>query len=442
MKISNYTFLFSNEESYYIYNSLSNALMEIDGSFYTSLLRSKTQKNDISEEIIVEKDFFKILNEKRFIVENDKDEFLLYKSIINCYRNSKILDLTIAPTMDCNYSCSYCFESSKGHVYMNKSIEDSIVSFVQKQEEIQNVNITWFGGEPLMAIDIIEELYNKLSLIKNKKFTCGMITNGFFISEEVIRTLLKINILYLQITLDGNKDNHNKIKYTASCPDTFSRTISNIDLVAKLAPEIKINIRVNLDKNNSQDYVKLFELITNRYKNNPNISILPAFTLENQVINDNLLKSTLFTRIERSKFIIELFKQYKIATPFSQYPRNGFVECSIRNKNVLVVDPEGYIYKCWEIIGNKDYAVGKLDVEGKIINTNYILLNRYLYGADPLESKACSSCEYLPICAGGCPHSRIENEYYEKHKDTCTHLKGFLPDILKIHMMKEEVESL
>lgn len=116
------------------------------------------------------------------------------------------------------------------------------------------------------------------------------------------------------------------------------------------------------------------------------------------------------------------------------YPDSSFTECSIRNKHTFTIDPEGYLYKCWEIIGDQKYAIAKLDSEGTIQSIDQKILNRYLYAADPLEDKTCSKCPYLPICFGGCPHKRIENIFKDKHYDTCTYLKGSLKEFIKIHL--------
>ncbi|WP_280697228.1 SPASM domain-containing protein [Dysgonomonas sp. PF1-14] len=98
-----------------------------------------------------------------------------------------------------------------------------------------------------------------------------------------------------------------------------------------------------------------------------------------------------------------------------------------------------YIYKCWEIIGNKQYAVGKL-IDGEIKEINHIMLNRQMYGADPIEDKTCSKCSYLPVCNGGCPIQRIENEFENGNNDMCTFYKDFLPEFMKIHLaLKKKV---
>lgn len=113
MKISKYTFLFDCKNSeFYIYNTLSNALVELDKSSYEYLSNLKDSKEISQKEL--DPELYKVLVTKKFITENDQDDFLLYKSVITLQRSSKsMMHLTIAPTMDCCFKCNYCFEKYK-----------------------------------------------------------------------------------------------------------------------------------------------------------------------------------------------------------------------------------------------------------------------------------------------------------------------------------------
>jgi uncharacterized protein len=135
MKISKYTFLFSSGEEYYVYNTLSNALIGIDKDSYDILIQIQLEKSKIKESDI-DKELYDVLEEKRFTAENDKDEFLVYKSMIDAQRNSlNHMHLTIAPTMDCNFSCHYCFEK-KEKTYITSEIIDSLLEYLKQQKKL------------------------------------------------------------------------------------------------------------------------------------------------------------------------------------------------------------------------------------------------------------------------------------------------------------------
>lgn len=438
MRTSKYTFLFTIEECSYLYSTLTNSLVEVDDAVLEELRCARRESRNIDESIFDE-DTIKVLIDKRFVAENDFDEFLSYKRNIVSRRSSDgELNITIAPTMDCNYSCHYCFEERRDS-YMTDEVQESIVRFVRKQDHTNQVKIQWFGGEPLLAIDRIKALYRELKAIEGKQYTSGIITNGFLLNDENIKALKELDISYLQITMDGLKETHNRIKYAEGCLDTFSVTLGNIDRVLELAPEIFVNIRVNINKENADEFVKLYGLLLERYGHNRNMMITPGIVQDFE--NNTLCRSSdckLFAREDVMRFTSELWDRYEIKTHLALYPTNRYNECGIRNRNVLAFDPEGNVYKCWEIIGKEKYAVGKLEATGDISVVNVTMLNRYLYGADPIDDTKCQACSYLPVCHGGCPHHRIESKFEGKSMDTCTYLKGNLPELMRIHLGSKE----
>ena len=438
MKISKYTFMFDeNGQEYYVYNTLSNALMEIDKESYSLLFESRnTQKLSTAD---FDEDLWEALCINNIISDNDTDDYLKYKaSITNIRKQRTGMHLTLAPTMDCCFRCHYCFEKYKEKKYMTPEIMDQIIKYVTSYPELKNIKITWFGGEPLMAVPQIEEFYDKFRDIWQEPFISNIITTGYHIDKESIRVMQKVGISSVQITLDGMKETHNKVKHLPSGEDVFERILSNIELLNDSAPEINITIRVNLTLENKEEYIPLHKLCLTRFYGRSNITISPAFVLDRGTgdicrSNNNIF----FGHIERSKFILNLAKN-GINSVFVRYPEPFFNECAIRNEMAIAFDPEGYAYKCWEVIGNKEYAIGKLNDDGILTDINQTILNRQLYGADTFDDPICSQCKYLPICNGGCPIQRIENKFEGGHNDCCSHYKGFMPDFLKIHIARKK----
>lgn len=441
MKISKYTFMFDeNGQEYYVYNTLSNALMEIDKESYSLLFESRnTQKLSTAD---FDEDLWEALCINNIISDNDTYDYLKYKaSITNIRKQRTGMHLTLAPTMDCCFRCHYCFEKYKEKKYMTPEIMDQIIKYVTSYPELKNIKITWFGGEPLMAVPQIEEFYDKFRDIWQEPFISNIITTGYHIDKESIRVMQKVGISSVQITLDGMKETHNKVKHLPSGEDVFERILSNIELLNDSAPEINITIRVNLTLENKEEYIPLHKLCLTRFYGRSNITISPAFVLDRGTgdicrSNNNIF----FGHIERSKFILNLAKN-GINSVFVRYPEPFFNECAIRNEMAIAFDPEGYAYKCWEVIGNKEYAIGKLNDDGILTDINQTILNRQLYGADTFDDPICSQCKYLPICNGGCPIQRIENKFEGGHNDCCSHYKGFMPDFLKIHIARKKAQE-
>jgi uncharacterized protein len=433
MKISKYTFLFDIDNTeFYVYSTLSNALVEIDEDSYRSLLIAKNNKLDIvSSE--ADDELYNILALKKFITENDIDSFLYYKSILTGQRaNQSHMHLTIAPTMDCCFRCHYCFEEHKEKSYMPEDVMDSIIKHLNSLSSKPELKLTWFGGEPLMALPLMKQFYEKLKAEYKKPIGSNVITTGYHIDGNAVRIMQDIGVSQVQITLDGMRDTHNNVKVTPNCKDVFSKVLDNVELLLSTS-DIHVVFRINLTEQNKHEYVELYNYLLNRFQQFRNKGISPGFVM-NRGACDNSNENIFFTSKKATQFVLDLYHKHQIHSPFLRYPSRFFNECAIKNVMSMSFDPEGYAYKCWEIIGNKKYAIGKLNEDGRIEAINQVIFNRHLYGADPLEDTVCSKCKYLPVCNGGCPIQRIENIFENKKNDCCTFYKGKMEEFLKIHL--------
>ena len=170
----------------------------------------------------------------------------------------------------------------------------------------------------------------------------------------------------MQITLDGLRDTHNKIKFTEDCDDAFTKVLNNIDKTCEMFPEIHIVIRTNLTKTNAHEYHELQKLIQTRFTGK-NVSIVPAF-VEDRNNCGRLKNPNMFTARESPKYILDLAGK-GVDTPQINYPAKYFCECAIRNAYSFSFDPEGKLYKCWEHIGESKYAIGVVNKEFPILST-------------------------------------------------------------------------
>lgn len=437
MKISKYSFQFVANNNKYVYNSLTNALLEIDEQTYDILTDNinKTACNFYK----LDREAYDVFLQNGIITENDTDDFLKYKSAIYSQRKyAEFMHLTITPTMDCCFRCYYCFEKHTDSSYISNETIDNIVAYINRQHDVKRIKITWFGGEPLMAQDKIELFYKKFHNIANRftSVNSNIITTGYHINPKTIQLLKSIGISSMQITLDGKKETHNRIKHLNG-EDVFSKVWDNISLMKELAPEIEVVIRVNLTKDNSDEFIELLQKFHTDFKNIKNIAIAPAFVM-NRNNAEECCGSKLFSHAEKSEFTLKLASN-GINSPFLNYPEHFFNECAIRNNVAISFDPEGFAYKCWEVIGNKEYAIGRLNENGEITDINEKNLNRQLFGAEAIEDPVCSHCKYLPICNGGCPIQRIQNKFEGANNNTCTYLKGYLPDFFKYHILHRKL---
>lgn len=397
MRLSRFNQVFIHNDSYYLYNSLSNSLWNITENFYYAILNNTIDYSDDN-----------IMNNKSFIsskiLSNDSEEL---KKIIDIYnRKSSSREevyLTIAPTMDCNFACNYCFEKNKVRDYMSTEVEDAIISFVKNKMNLKKLTVCWFGGEPTLAINQILSLTEKFISLNLDTFKSNMITNGFEL-DKLLPYFEIINLESLQITLDGIGEVHNIQRPHKKNKNSFEKIIYNLDSlvnnieIGKIKP-ICINIRVNINTGNCTEYKNVYHYIINRYSYK-NIFVYPGFihhTPNNQKI------SSCFTKDKMKLFLLKESNIDVISKML--YPSNLFYYCSACSKYSFVIDSRGYCYKCWEDIGNIKESIGNI-LEDEIVESfkNIDYVNR----SNKYQNNECLKCNILPIC-NTCPKEYIGN---------------------------------
>lgn len=420
---SRYNILFEREGVYLFYNSLSNAFAELPEETYCLLTRCKAgEEFSVSNETLKDN-----LKRMKAIVNSDDEEILETKYRLMLHRfDNQLISLTINPTLGCNFACPYCFEKNHRNVFMTDEVEDGIVEFIRRKTEAKKIDITWFGGEPLLAFQRIISLTHKLQSL-GLKYNAGMITNGYLLDAPIIIKLKELAIRKIQITVDGLEEEHNRRRYLKNGEPTFDRIVKNISLLDKLAPDIRVNIRVNIDSDNMNNFVHIFDYFYQKHYTN--IVVTPGF-VEDQAGDNNCA----FNSEKKFSFLTDLFQKYGIDFN-SFYPSYGVSECSIRNSNVMVIGPEGEIYKCWNDVGRQDRIIG--DVWGKISNKKLLL--HYLIGADLYDDPQCKECILLPVCSGGCPYKRIMWQAGEiDRKEVCPIMNLDIKTHLWLHYLSKK----
>lgn len=434
MKISHYSAFIAVEKGNFIYNSLSNSLIKTESELFEKIKNFKTfefTENDLKED----SETIDMLKKAYIIIENKLDDLLEYQAAIWTRRRvNDVHNITIAPTMDCNYRCYYCFETQV-HDYISDDTISRISKYINKLTNPRHINLTWFGGEPLLAFNQIKILTKQLLISEDTTTNFNIITNGYYMDQNVVDELQNLKINSIQISIDGLYDQYNRVKSMKNDKNCFDTLIKNIDYFAEKNKDISLMIRVNLDKNLKEDFHKIVNFFIQRYPNNTNIFPHAAF-LKNICNTTHESRACHFcNEKDKSEFAVEMFQ--KTQNKSFLYPDNNFCECAIRNQNSWAFGSDGSVYKCWENIGNNEDKVGFINEDGEIQITDWAKLNRFLYGADPLNNANCKECFYLPICYGGCPHQRILEEFENIPEEKCAKYCDYMD-----HYLKEYINSL
>ena len=258
-KFSKYNHLIELDENIYGYNAYSGGFCKFNDNIKAIIKNINFKDNeDINKLNTLPESIINELKKGRFIIDENIDEFSAIKTkhFLTRFSDTNSLGLTLIPTLACNFRCTYCFEADKGYenIKMNDDVINQVLTLIENRlKENGNLNIVWFGGEPLLAFDIIEKMQIRiLEIVERKKLNLNtaIITNGYLLTEEISNSLNKLKINFVQITLDGSKEVHNKKRFLVNREGTFDKIILNILNSNK---NLKINIRVNIEKDNIND---------------------------------------------------------------------------------------------------------------------------------------------------------------------------------------------
>ncbi len=406
MKSSNYNILFDHNGKKLAFNSMTCALAEVNDKFFRLL--NEIEHNNFHEENLSEEDLSVLENMKKggFITDDcfDEIEFLKFKSYQGKFKTDS-LGLTIAPTFACNFACPYCYESTRNEI-MSQDVMDAVCNEVQKAaERKKNVHISWYGGEPLLAKNVIwnlSEQFLKSCETTGTYYSAAIVTNGYLIDDETVNNFLKYKINKVQITIDGPPDIHNnRRKLKNSSKPTFDITLKNVKKV--LDSGINVAIRINVDKTNEERVEELLDILLDYKLENAYVYLghVQSSTEACQSISGDCLttKDYALKFVDFEKTLIE--KGFN-PNNYPSYPRARSNNCGADAISSKVIAPDGSLYKCWHDMSDKNMSIGNIKDMSDVTDKNIMTQVNYLLFT-PFKNEECLRCNVLPLCMGGCP---------------------------------------
>ena len=152
------------------------------------------------------------------------------KRLLRGRKNGYIIFTTTA----CNARCYYCFEHGYVPVTMTEETARKAAEYIEAHANGE-VTLTWFGGEPLVNTKAIDSITAYLAE-RGISFRSHIVTNAWLFTPELIQRAKKQwHLENAQITLDGTRENYNRIKaYVNGDADDYSRVLGNIKALAEM----------------------------------------------------------------------------------------------------------------------------------------------------------------------------------------------------------------
>jgi uncharacterized protein len=398
MKPSRYNYYvpYKKDEAIIFFNGISKSIFSIPENEFKIFHDVVSYPDTFKEQYPY---FWNTLLNLGFIVDDDKDEIAFVEQEFYKKINTPKCTLMIFPTYQCNFSCWYCVQHHTDE-YMNSDVIEKIKKHIETytiKNKIEELELSWFGGEPLLFFD---ECVFEISLFamdfckkNNIKFTNSITTNGYLITEEMLYKMKEINLNSFQITIDGCREQHNQVRNHSGLP-SFDKILSNIVKILNVMPDSSMILRFNYTNDNiiaSQIIEEVNSCVPLEYREKIKSLLRKVWQIEEDEINVEALEDihTSFLEHNYKSFNPEIAKSYE--------------SCYAEEIHFNTIFPDGSVDKCGNI--SRENARGKLNSSGEIIwNAPLSYYEENIFTQK--EKYPCSKCKYLPLCMGPCPSRR------------------------------------
>lgn len=174
-------------------------------------------------------------------------------------------------------------------------------------------------------------------------------------------------------------------RYYGDSADIFRTLIQNIGKL--LSHEVHVDIRLNLDSENSDDCINVAEYLKRTYPNNPYLNVYPAYLSSE--------KNTVKSSVERLKYFQRIYDLYPPERSLlTSMPKTN--TCFYQQQKAFVIDTDGSILCCDRDVGRQKTKISSI----YDISSFDIICNQKR--SIPEKRSCCQKCVYYPKCLGGC----------------------------------------
>lgn len=385
-----------------VFNTLNGKLRRVSHS--VSVLLTADRVDQQAADFELELTLVQLVQDG-FLIDSDLDELatLRFQNAIGRFRQDQMV-LTVMPTLGCNLNCRYCFENHVPKVMSDETAEQLLKYYQDHLPGKKQVEITWFGGEPLLELSRTANLnraFRELAMDQGTAFRGSIVTNGYLLREDAIRLLEESGISEIQITLDGLPEAHNLRKGIRDTPrhERYFRLLKQIHTLVDRG--FTTVVRVNLDQENSGELEAFFRLMSDYqlhqvffypaqvYSYDDTSAPPPAGYLDTKAFTDVKLQ------------FLHLLIDHGFRVDFNRILRLSRTHyCAASQLESQVVAPDGYLYKCWTQTDDPRLSTGQLS--SPTITRRQRQTKAEWLNWSPFDFSACRACQILPLCMGGC----------------------------------------
>ena len=287
------------------------------------------------------------------------------------------LELYINSTEHCNFRCKYCYEDfSKGR--MPQSVVESVKQFMVKQTAgRKRLYLNWFGGEPLMATDVVLDISRHAKTICEDRgiaLSGSVTTNGWYLGVAAMSDLLSAGLTFYQITLDGDRESHDRMRVRADGKGTFDTIWSNLLALHETDLEFSILLRVHLRPGNLASIRTLFYSVQEKLRADKRfvLGLHPLLNLGGptqgsfETLTDEECSDMCAALKREFGDDLMVYGDGMNAEDSAKAEGCGLAVCYACKSNAFLIRSDGSIGKCTVALDKDFNSVGFLQADGEI----------------------------------------------------------------------------
>lgn len=409
-----------------ILNSFSSALLQFTGTTANKVFDALNGLNICDGELA---DF---LVSNWVLVSDMQDELGMADVLhqVPFLRNDR-LGLTLLSHENCNFRCVYCYEKFEKQ-RMLPDVAQGVVELVRKRaRDLNSLSVSWFGGEPLLAFDLVESLSVRMRDICQEhsiSYSSSMTTNGSLLDATRAPRCVAAGVRRFQITLDGPAVTHDQTRVLVGGGSSYNTILGNIRRMRDHLSDFHVVIRVNFSPSNIGVMPQFVHFLGQEFGRDPRFSIRFRPVGHWGGAQDHLIQICDFKSGETNEIsLMKLASECGFSLSTWQEGMQPFGNtCYAASPNHFVIGSDGIVYKCTVAFEDPRNQVGHLTSDGEL-HLRQELVDLWTKSGEETDTD-CQACHFRPACQGNlCPLERLE-----KLPKRCPTVKSHIHSIIPI----------
>lgn len=321
--------------------------------------------------------------------------------------SKRVSGFTILPTTECNARCYYCFESDHPRCTMTEQIAADTVAYIADKCKGEPVDITWFGGEPLVGAKRISQICAGLRE-REIKYRSSIVSNAYLFDESIIRTAKdEWHLTKAQITLDGTEKVYNETKaYIQPRDNPYKRVLRNID--ALLEQGIVVSVRLNVTAKNAADLSELIDELAARFGGKKGFTAYSHAVYEEVGYDPLSYDGNTREWVDNQTSALDAkLREKKLLGSLSLLPKLRVISCMTDNDSCRVIYPDGIIGRCENMSSLEGIGDIYRDITDEAKDTWYKATEQI---PDCVDCFFFPQCVNLSVCpeTGSCSKAKVD----------------------------------